>query len=310
MQRFRSACYGAYFFLVLVVFGLAGVFVRVFARGQALGLARAWARVALVGLRPICGIDVQISGMEHLPASGPALLASQHQSEFDTLIWMKLLARPSYVMKQELTRIPLFGPMLVPAGMIPVDRAAGARALRRLTQDCVLARDANRQIVIFPEGTRVAPGQRLLLQPGVAAVAARLGVPVYPVATDSGLRWGRRRWGKTAGTIHVVVGVPIAAGTPREMLLADIEAHWRRCENNGFEPVDKSVGQLLGLPPDRTQAAANPFAGKCFCDLTTAGAREPRAFPAVDMSSQNIEVIAYLIFHQRVMRIGRVDGGC
>jgi 1-acyl-sn-glycerol-3-phosphate acyltransferase len=255
MQRFRSACYAAYFFLVLVAFGLAGVFVRVCARGHALGLAKAWARVALAGLRPICGIGVRISGLEYLPARGPALLAGQHQSEFDTLIWMTLLARPSYVMKQELTRIPLFGPMLVPAGMIPVDRAAGARALRRLTLDCLLARDAGRQIVIFPEGTRVAPGERVVLHPGVAAVAARLGVPVYPVATDSGLRWGRGGWGKHAGTIHVVVGAPIAAGTPRETLLAAIEAHWRRCENDGFQAVDKSVGQSLGLPPDRAQAA-------------------------------------------------------
>ena len=254
MQRLRSVCYAVYFFLVLLVFGLAGVLVRLFARKWALGLAKAWVGVALAGLRPICGIGVEISGLHHLPAEGPFLLASQHQSEFDTLVWMRLLARPSYVMKQELTRIPLFGPMLVPAGMIPLDRAAGAKALRHLMRDCVVARDAGRQIVIFPEGTRVAPGERVVLQPGVAAVALRLGVPVYPVATDSGRWWGRQRWGKHAGTIHIVVGAPIAAGTPRDRLLEEIEAHWRRCEIDGFQSGDNSVDQRLGHPTQHAQA--------------------------------------------------------
>ncbi len=255
MRRARAACYWLYFMTVLLVFGLAGVFVRLFARGKALGLAKAWAGTALAGLRPICGIEVEISGLHHVPVHGPALLASQHQSEFDTLVWMRLLARPSYVMKQELVRIPLFGPMLVPAGMIPVDRAAGATALRRLLQDCLKARDAGRQIVIFPEGTRVPPGQRVDLQPGIVAIAARLRLPVIPVATDSGRYWARGPLARHAGRIRIAIGAPIMPGAARDTLLAEIEAHWRACEINEFHSVGNSVGGVLGQPAGRPSEA-------------------------------------------------------
>jgi 1-acyl-sn-glycerol-3-phosphate acyltransferase len=254
MRAGLAFVYAVYFYAVMLVFGLAGILVRLFARGRALALAKSWAGVSLAGLRPICGIRVEISGLHHLPAEGPALLASQHQSAFDTLVWMRLLRRPSYVMKQELLRIPLFGPMLVPAGMIPVDRAAGAAALRRLMKDCVAARDAGRQIVIFPEGTRVPPGERVALQSGIAAVATSLALPVIPVATDSGLRW-RKHFGKQPGIIHLAIGAPIPSGVSRETLLTEIEAHWRRCEINGFQPVDKLVGQTLEQPSDGARDA-------------------------------------------------------
>jgi 1-acyl-sn-glycerol-3-phosphate acyltransferase len=249
MRAVRAAAFAGYFMLVTLGFGLMGIGVRLFARHRSLSLAKSWVGAALAGLRPLCGIEMRISGLDSLPVDEPALLASQHQSEFDTLVWMRLLARPSYVMKRELTRIPLFGPMLVPAGMIPVDRAAGASALRQLLRDCVAARDARRQIVIFPEGTRVAPGARVALQPGIAAIAAKLGLPVFPVATDSGRRWTRRRFGKHPGTIHIAIGPPIPPGVAREELLARIEAFWRKCEINGFAAVDNSVGDPAGESP-------------------------------------------------------------
>jgi 1-acyl-sn-glycerol-3-phosphate acyltransferase len=204
----------------------------------------------LAGLRPLAGVRVEVTGLAHLPAGGPALLACQHQSEFDTLVWMHLLRRPAYVMKQELLSTPLVGPMLVPAGMIPVDRAAGAAALRRLLLDVEAARADGRQIVVFPEGTRVDPGARVDLQPGIAAVAARLGLPVLPVATDSGVCWGRRRDRLRPGVIHIAVGPPIAPGLPRAALLAAIEAHWRQAEALGFAVVDKSVGETAPVVPE------------------------------------------------------------
>jgi len=242
-QSVRSAIFEAYFYTVGLLFGLAALPIRWFARGRAPGFAQSWARTTLAGLAPICGIRLEISGLHHLPEQGPVLLASQHQSVFDTLVWMPLLKRPSYVMKQDLTRIPLFGPMLVPAGMIPVDRAAGANALRRLVLDTEAARAAGRQIVIFPEGTRVPPGIHVPLQPGIAAIAVRLRLPVLPVATDSGLCWSRDRLGKRAGTIHLAIGPPIPATTTRANMLGEIEMFWRQAEQCGFPPVDKSVDQ-------------------------------------------------------------------
>jgi 1-acyl-sn-glycerol-3-phosphate acyltransferase len=257
----RAAGFAAYFYLVTFLSCLAGVAVRIFARHQASRLAKTWARLVLAGMGPIGGIRLVVTGLEHLPEQGAALLASQHQSEFDTLIWLVLLTHPSYVMKQELTKIPLFGPLLVPAGMIPVDREAGAKALRRLLTETRAAIHAGRQIVIFPEGTRVPPGQTLPLQPGIAAIAARSNLPVFPVATDSGHCWARHPLARRPGTIHVAIGPPIQAGTSRADMLLHIEAFWRQQETNGFLPVDKLVEQnrqfTQALPLQATKSLGN-----------------------------------------------------
>jgi len=238
--------FNGYFFGLTFLLALPTPLLR---RARALDYARFWVRTVLWGARTICGIRVRVTGLEYLPRDGAALLASQHQSAFDTLVWLTIVKRPSYILKRELTRIPLFGPMLLAAGNIAVDRSAGAAALRGVLAATAEARDAGRQILIFPEGTRVAPGARVKLQPGIAAIAARLGLPVIPVATDSGLHWGRRAFTKYPGVIHVAIGPPIAAGTPRPALLEAIEAHWRACEAAGFDLVDKSVGNVApGLP--------------------------------------------------------------
>jgi 1-acyl-sn-glycerol-3-phosphate acyltransferase len=241
MRIARAIAYAAWFYGVTLAFCLAGVGIRLFARHLALPLANRWARTALAGLWPICRIRVVMTGLDRLPPDGPVLLAGQHQSAFDTLVWMAVLDRPSYVMKAELRRIPLFGPLLVPAGMIPVDRLAGATALRGLVRATADAARQGRQIVIFPEGSRIPPGGRVKLQPGLAAVAARIGVPLLPVATDSGVCWPRSLLGKTPGVIHVDIGPPIPLPCPREAMLAQVEDYWRTREAAWSPPVDNSV---------------------------------------------------------------------
>ncbi len=173
MTFLRSAAFNLYFFLLTFILGLScGIPLRLFAPRRVIGLARVWARLTLAGLRAICGIRFELIGREHLPPRGPALIASQHQSAFDTLVWLLLVPWPAYVVKQELARIPLFGPLLRPGGQILVDRSAGAAALRRMVRQAVEATAAGRQVVIFPEGTRTAPGEHVRLQPGIAALAA------------------------------------------------------------------------------------------------------------------------------------------
>ena len=108
--------------------------------------------------------------------------------------------------------------------MIPVDRNAGAAAMRELIRHAGAAAAAGRQIVIFPEGTRVAPGVPAKLHPGVAALAARTGLPVIPVATDSGHYWGRRAFRKRPGTIHIAILPPLPGGLPREAQMARMDA--------------------------------------------------------------------------------------
>lgn len=252
----RSAVFNAYFFGLTTVLGLCGLCVRAFARERSLDLAMLWARLVLAGARHICGMRIVVLGREYLP-TGPAVIASQHQSTFDTLVWLTLVPRASYVLKRELRRMPLFGPLLRPAGQIAIDRGAGAAALRSLLREGERAASENRQIIIFPEGTRVEPGRRVPLQPGVAALASRLGLPVVPVATDSGRHWGRRAFQKRPGTIHVAVLPPIAAGAKRPELLRLVEERWASARIPDVPPppvaVDNSVDKVP-LPPDKGAA--------------------------------------------------------
>ncbi len=249
IANLRAAAFILWFYGVTLFFCLLGVPVRIFARHRALWVAQSWVRTVLAGMPAVLGLRVVVTGLHHLPATGPALVASQHQSEFDTLIWLKLLVLPSYVMKKELLRIPLFGALLKPAGMIPVDREGGAAAMRLLLTETAAAAKAGRQIVIFPEGTRLPPGQRVDLQPGIAAIAARTGLPVIPVATDSGLLWTRRLMTRRGGDLHVLIGPPIPANTPRRIMLQRIEAFWREAERSGYQPVDNPVGGTVPHPP-------------------------------------------------------------
>lgn len=219
MTVLRSALYNLFFFGVSFVLVLVGSVLRFVAPGRMLALGRFWARLMLGGARVICGIRLQVSGLEHLP-DGAALLASRHQSAFDTLVWLTLAPRCCYVLKHELLRIPLFGPLIPLTGMIAVDRAGGGAALRGLMREGARAAREDRQIVIFPEGTRAAPGVLLPLQPGIVALASSTGLPVIPVVTDSGQCWSRRAFRKRAGTIHIALLPPLPAGLRRDELLS------------------------------------------------------------------------------------------
>jgi 1-acyl-sn-glycerol-3-phosphate acyltransferase len=236
MTFLRSALFNLFFFVVTFLLTLfAATPVRFLAPHGVLDVAMLWARVMLWGLRAICGIRLHVSGRKYLGA-GPALIASRHQSAFDTFVWLTLLPRCCYVLKHELVRIPLFGPLMPLAGMIAVDRSSGGAAIRQLVREGERAKREGRQIVIFPEGTRAGAGAMLPLQPGVAALAARTRLPVIPVVTDSGHCWGRRAFHKHPGTVHIRVLAPLSAGLGRDQLMQCLEAALRS------DVVDNVVG--------------------------------------------------------------------
>ena len=236
MTVLRALVFNLYFLLLTVVMGVIAFPIRLFAPGYALSYAKLWTRLTLRGLQRICKIRIRVSGREHLPG-GSCLLACLHQSAFDTLVWMNLVPRPTYVMKRELERIPLVGPMLRLSGMIPVDRTGGAKALRALLAETDRAVEDRRQIIIFPEGTRTPPGAPIRLQPGIAALSAHTGLPVIPVATDAGLHWGRNALIKHPGTIHIVIGAALPSGLRRAQLLPAIGTAWRELCTSHDLPV-------------------------------------------------------------------------
>jgi 1-acyl-sn-glycerol-3-phosphate acyltransferase len=251
MILLRSLLFNVWFYGLTTVMLLATPALRLLAPHRAVDYARVWARLMLGGLRVLGGIGYEVTGLEHLPQTGPALLASMHQSAFDTIVWEVIAPRFAIVLKQELTKIPLFGPMLTTAGMIPVDRAGGAAAVRQMLRAADRAMADSRQILIFPEGTRVAPGVRAPLHPGVAALAARTGLPVIPVVTDSGRFWGRRAFRKMPGTIRIAILPPLAPGLKREALMQRLAETFAEGARTLGTPVDKSVGGALPPLPSR-----------------------------------------------------------
>lgn len=248
MILLRSAAFNAWFFGVTFLITIFGTPMRVLRWQIVVRYARFWGWLVTTGLRVLCGITWEVTGQENLPLPGqPALIASMHQSAFDTIVWTRISPLFCYVMKDELVRIPLLGMIFRRAGMIPVDREAGTAALRSLLRAADRALAQNRHIVIFPEGTRVSPGVVVKLQPGVAALAARTGLPVIPVMTDSGLFWGKRAFRKTPGVIRVAILPPLPSGLPREELMRRLQAAFAEGAAalptaRARFPVDNSVG--------------------------------------------------------------------
>jgi 1-acyl-sn-glycerol-3-phosphate acyltransferase len=243
----RSLAFNIVMFGAGTVLSLFGNLLKLIGSHRILQLGQIWARLTLGALAPLCRIHIEITGRAHLPAAGPAIIAAQHQSAFDTLVWLTLLPRPAYVLKQELLKLPLIGGLLLPSGFIAVDRAGAATALRKMLADCRAAAAQGRQIVIFPEGTRVAPGERVSLQPGVAALAKHLNLPVIPAATDSGRLWGRQAFQKFPGRLHVKIYPPLPASTGREQLLDQLARYFY----DGL--VDNSVDQAANQFTDDTK---------------------------------------------------------
>jgi 1-acyl-sn-glycerol-3-phosphate acyltransferase len=242
----RSGLFNLLFFGVTASWVTLGLVLLPFPRRLMRRYVQVWARLMLFLLRAVCGIHVRVTGREHLP-SGPAVIAAKHQSAFDTIVWLALLPDPVYVLKQELLRIPVWGTLARKYGAVAVDRAGGASALKRMVREAGAAAAEGSQIIIFPEGTRTYPGQRIPYLPGVVALGAAVGQPIIPAATDSGVFWGRRAFAKRPGTLTVAVLPPLPEGLPRAKLLARmqeaIEGESLRLLPAGYPlPVDNSVG--------------------------------------------------------------------
>lgn len=177
-------------------------------------VSRFWARGALALLAGIVGLRHEVRGREHLP-EGAAIVAVKHQSAWETIAFALLIPRFAGVYKRELLWIPIYGWYMWRAAMIPIDRSAGVGALRKMLRKARAAAADKRPIVVMPEGTRVAPGTKRPYHSGVAALYLDLGLPVVPVALNSGYFWGRRAFVKRPGTIVFQFLEPIAPGLDR-----------------------------------------------------------------------------------------------
>jgi 1-acyl-sn-glycerol-3-phosphate acyltransferase len=221
MILLRSLAFQLAFAGWTLVFGVASVALLP-SRSAILALARLWARGTLALLRLLCGLSYEIAGRENIPAA-PAIVAAKHQSAWETLALGALFDDPAFVLKRSLLLLPFVGWCLARLDMIAIDRTGGAGALRRMVAAARRAADRGRAIVVFPEGTRTAPGERLPYHPGVFALYRELALPVVPVAHNAGLYWPRRSLVRRPGRIVLSFEPAIAPGLPRAAFLAELE---------------------------------------------------------------------------------------
>jgi 1-acyl-sn-glycerol-3-phosphate acyltransferase len=218
----RSVIFNVLFYAALVLYLLAAFPTLLLPRRYVLAVARAWAKTNLWLLRVVCDIKADFRGVERIPRGG-AIIASKHQSMWETFALLPYVDDPTFILKRELMWIPLFGWCLWKAQMIPVDRGARGPALAAMTERAKAEVKRGRQIIIFPEGTRRPAGAEPQYKFGVAHLYAETGVPCVPVALNSGLFWPRRSFRRFPGTIVVQVCEPIAPGLDKSVFIARLQ---------------------------------------------------------------------------------------
>lgn len=219
MALIRSILFALFFFPGSVGAVTLALLVAPLGTPAVLKVSRGWAYYHRWCARWLLGIRVRVEGV--IPAY-PALVAAKHESMFETLELIILLPDPAVVVKKELADIPGWGRAARAHGVIPVDREGSATALRIMMRAAKAAVAAGRSIVIFPEGTRIPPGERAPLRPGFAGLYRTLGLPVVPVALDSGRVYPRKGFVKHAGVVTFRFCDPIEPGLKREAIEARV----------------------------------------------------------------------------------------
>lgn len=240
MSVVRALAFYGGLYLWTAAIGLASLPLYFAPRTAMVVLSRFWAAGVLEILAATIGLRHRVVGQENLP-QGPVIVAAKHQSAWETFAFALLLHDPAIVLKRSLLWLPFYGWALAKLGMIAIDRAAGASALRALTRGAEPRVAEDRPILVFPEGTRVAPGARRPYHPGTFALYRTLAIPVVPVALDSGLYWPRRKLMKRPGTIVIEFLPPIMPGLDRANFMAALEDRIETATDKLIVAADPSV---------------------------------------------------------------------
>jgi 1-acyl-sn-glycerol-3-phosphate acyltransferase len=188
-------------------------------------LGNAWGLTNLWLLKSVCALTYEIKGLEHIPPGG-AVIMSKHQSTWETIALRGLLPKTqAWVLKRELMWIPVFGWAMAVVHPIAIDRKAGRKAIKQVIDQGKARLAEGRNVIVFPEGTRTAPGQHHRYGIGGGLLAEKAGAPVIPIAHNAGVFWARRGLRKYPGTIQVVIGEAIPTeGKSASQIMAEVEA--------------------------------------------------------------------------------------
>jgi 1-acyl-sn-glycerol-3-phosphate acyltransferase len=236
----RSFFFNVGWYAGTTIIAIAGSPILLMPRRFVVAWSLFWIDFCLWWLRITCRLTHRVGGLENMPA-GPVIFACKHQSSWETLAFSRLFPGAATVMKRELVLIPVVGWAMARVGNIAVERGDGSKALRGLVKQARATLAEGRSILIFPEGTRVAVGDERPYQVGTAALYRQLGVPVVPVALNSGLFWGRRKFIKRPGVIDVEILPAIPPGLSRDTFMTTLR-----------ERIEGATGRLV------TSATAQP----------------------------------------------------
>lgn len=246
MNAIRSAIFVVWMYGLMAVMGVLCAPSLIGPRSWTLACLRAYLNLVFGGLKLICGVDYQVQGLEHRPKGG-ALVASKHQSMFETLALWRILDDPAIILKKELKFLPFFGWYAMKLKNIAVDRSAGSKALRDMLKQARQRAEDGRQVVIFPQGTRVAPGGAESYKPGVAGLYAAMKAPCAPVALNSGLHWPGSGFVRKPGTITVEFLEPIQPGLNKDAFMTTLETRIEAASNALLPPETRAA---LDQPKD------------------------------------------------------------
>jgi 1-acyl-sn-glycerol-3-phosphate acyltransferase len=244
----RSLVFNILFYLNFLFWMVVALPTFLMPRSAMLRVADWWARSNIFLMRVVCNIKVEFRGVEKIP-KGPLLVASKHQSMWETISLLRFFEAPFFALKRELKFIPIFGLFLIKTKMIAIDRSAGGRALiamARRARDEVLR---GRQFVIFPEGTRRPVGAPPQYKSGIGLIYTDCGVPCLPVALNSGLFWPRRTFMRYPGTLVVEFLDPLPPGLPRDEFLIRMRTAIEDATNRIVADAQAEQAQLFSRVP-------------------------------------------------------------
>jgi len=208
VQHLRSLIYTVMLFLTTAFFAIVVIVFMWLPPARLYAVPRTWARLNLWLLKTLCGLDYRIEGAEHLP-DVPFISMWKHSSTWETIAQMLLVPRASWLLKREILWVPLLGWAIARFKPIAIDRKAGGTAVNQVVTQGRERLGEGLGVIIYPEGTRVAPGETRKFGMSGALLASQSGAPLVPIAHDSGYYWRRRGLLKRPGTIRVVIGPPL-----------------------------------------------------------------------------------------------------
>src|SRR5471030_1537442 len=249
----RSLAYNVLFYALLVFWILVAIPTYLLPPRAFMAVAKAWARSSVWLMRVVCNTKVDYRGREKIPG-GPLIVASKHQSMWETFALMQFFDAPLFIYKRELAWIPFFGWYLMKSKMIGVDRSGGLRSLMEMARRAPKEIRSGRQLIIFPEGTRTPVGAPPNYMTGVGQIYTNSAVPCLPVALNSGLFWPRRTFMRYPGTLVVEFLDPLPPGLSRKDFIVRIRTVIEDATVRLVEVARHEQAQLFGRVPSPVSA--------------------------------------------------------